>query len=284
MNVAKTFDTNLKDLFAEYTADLAAMLGLDEPVRLLGTNLVANVDTDMVLGIGEPLRGVLDLNFQVCWDRETLLRVFTYNLLLYREHGVPVHSVVILLRSRDNDLRLEQGVQYAIWPDRGSMRFVPEVVRIWEKPVEELLTGGLGLLALAPLGQLASGVTREQALPEIIRRIHDRLAAEATPERADQLWNWMYELTGLHLTEEQVSPHFRRYEVIRQSLTWQATMERGEVRALQRTLLRLGTTKFGPPDESTRALLTNQTDLERLDRMIDSVSVVTTWQEVLATP
>ena len=281
--MAKTFDTNLKDLFVQYPADLAAMLGLDEPVRLLGTNLVANVDTDMVLGIGEPLRGVLDLNFQVCWDQETLLRVFTYNLLLYREHGVPVHSVVILLRSRDNDLRLEQGVEYSIWPKKGSMRFIPEVVRIWERSIEERLTAGLGVLALAPLGQLPSGLTREEALPEILRRIHERLTAETTPEQGDQLWNWMYELTGLHLTEEQVSPHFRSYEVIRQSLTWQASMRRGEVRGIQRTLLRLGTNKFGPPDETTRALLTNQTDLERLDRMIDSVSVVNTWQAVLAT-
>lgn len=92
----------------------------------------------------------------------------------------------------------------------------------------------------------------------------------------------MYELTGLHLAEEQVSPHFRRYEVIRQSLTWQATMNRGEVRALQRTLLRQGTSKFGPPDEATRALSTNQTDLDRLDRMIDNVSAVNTRAELLA--
>ena len=280
----KTFDTNLKDLFAQYPADLAAMLGLEEPVRLLGTNLVANVDTDMVLGIGEPLRGVLDLNFQVSWDQETLLRVFTYNLLLYREHGVPVHSVVILLRSRDNDLRLEQGVQYSIWPDRGSMRFVPEVVRIWERPVEELLTAGLGLLPLAPLGALPTGLTREQALPEIIRRIHERLAAEATPERGDRLWKWMYELTGLHLTQEQVSPYFRRFEVIRQSLTWQYQMEQADIRGMRHALLLLGTTKFGPPDDASRALLTGQTDLAQLERMVQSMLVVNTWPELLATP
>ncbi len=50
----ETFETNSRDLFAQYPADLAAMLGLVEPVHLSGTNLVANVDSDMVLGIGEP--------------------------------------------------------------------------------------------------------------------------------------------------------------------------------------------------------------------------------------
>ena len=164
------------------------------------------------------------------------------------------------------------------------MRLVPEVVRIWERPIEELLTSGLGVLALAPLGELPPGLTREAALPEILRRIHERLATETTPEQGDQLWNWMYELTGLHLTEEQVLPHFRRYEVIRQSLTWQASMRRGEVRGLQRGLLHQGTIKFGPPDDTAKALLTSQTDPERLDRMFENMLVANTWAELLATP
>jgi len=164
------------------------------------------------------------------------------------------------------------------------MRFVPEVVRIWERPVEELLTAGLGLLPLAPLAGLPAGLTREQALPEILRRIHERLAAEATPERGDQLWNWMYELTGLHLTEEQVLPHFRRFEVIRQSLTWQASIRRGEVQGLKRALLLQGTLKFGPPDETAQFLLTGQTELEQLERLVERMLVANNWGELLATP
>ncbi len=164
------------------------------------------------------------------------------------------------------------------------MRFVPEVVRIGERPAEELLTAGLGLLPLAPLGELAPELTREQALPEIIRRIHERLAAEATPERGDRLWKCLYELTGLHLTQDQVAPYFRRDEVIRQSLTWQYQMEQAEIRGMQRALLLQGTTKFGPPDDTARALLTGQTDLDHLDRMLQSAMVVSSLPELLATP
>ena len=66
--------------------------------------------------------------------------------------------------------------------------------------------------------------------------------------------------------------------------TWQASMRRGEVRGVQQTLLHLGSIKFGAPDETARALLTGQTDLERLRRMTESIMVVNTWQEFLATP
>ena len=56
------------------------------------------------------------------------------------------------------------------------------MVRVWEKPVEEVLAGGLGTLPLAPL----SNVTEEE-LPAVIERMKTRIDAEATPEQAGKL-------------------------------------------------------------------------------------------------
>ena len=86
------------------------------------------------------------------------------------------------------------------------------------------------------------------------------------------------------LTQEQVAPHFRRFEVIRQSLTWQYQMAQADIRGMRHVLLLQGTTKFGPPDDTARALLTGQTDREHLERMVQSMLVVNTWAELLATP
>ena len=75
--------------------------------------------------------------------------------------------------------------------------------------------------------------------------------------------------------------------MIRQSLTWQyqqRQLELGEIRGMRHALLLLGTTKFGPPDDTARALLTGQTDREHLERMVQSMLVVNTWAELLATP
>ena len=72
--------------------------------------------------------------------------------------------------------------------------------------------------------------------------------------------------------------------MIRQSMTWQATMNKGTVLGYQQALLLLGTRKFGPPDDTTRSLLTGQTNLERLERMIAESVAANTWQELLATP
>jgi len=287
--VTKPFDTSLKELFKGYPADLAVLLRVDagESIQFLPTNFTTNIETDLVIGLGEPLHGVIDLNLQVAWDTETLYRVFCYNALLHRQYRVPVHSIVVLLRSRDNDLRLEQGVRYNVFPERGHMDFVPEVVRIWEWPVEALLTGGLGLLPLAPLGAVPQGTTREEALPAILRRINARLVEEAGTEQGRQLAGWTNVLTGLHFTNEQVRNLVRRStmidDILKASSTPDGLVGVFHCEALQRELVRQGKRKFGVPDGATVESVLAILDQERLERLIDALPTVTTWAELLAT-
>jgi hypothetical protein len=71
---------------------------------------------------------------------------------------------------------------------------------------------------------------------------------------------------------------------MRESETIQAVLDKGRAQGIQWVLLHQGRKKFGDPDEPTRAALLGITDLERLDRLIERLLDVATWQELLQTP
>jgi hypothetical protein len=77
---------------------------------------------------------------------------------------VPVHSVVVLLRPRAESPALRGSVRYQARAGRGHMDFGFEIVRLWQRPVEALLSGSLATLPLAPLGQLPAGSSPDEAL------------------------------------------------------------------------------------------------------------------------
>jgi hypothetical protein len=92
-------------------------------------------------------------------------------VLLHDSYGVPVHSIVILLRPRADRGDLTGTLSYVARPGRGRLDFAFEVIRLWEVPVERLLTSGLGTLPLAVLGQMPTGRTPDEALPEVIGQL-----------------------------------------------------------------------------------------------------------------
>jgi hypothetical protein len=65
---------------------------------------------------------------------------------------------------------------------------------------------------------------------------------------------------------------------------WDQAFQEGERLRARRTLLRLGRTRFGPPDAATEAALMAVTDLDRLDRMIDAVLTTDSWPQLVAVP
>lgn len=281
------FDATLKDLVESFTPDYEAVLDLQGPAPLKALNVdlsTITAATDIVLGRGDPPEVIIDVNFQSGWADDLLGRVPLYNALLYYRYQVPVHSVVVLLQPSANDRRLDQGVHYAVWPERGRMDFSFEVVRLWERPVERVLAGGLGTLPLAPLCQMPAGLTLEQALPAVLRRIDKRLAQEARPEDAAKLWTATFVLSGLRLSQEQVRALFQGVRGMKESTTYQYILSEGRAEEAKKILLRLGQKRFGPPGEATKATLEAIEDLERLERMSDRILDAASWQEVLETP
>src|SRR5262249_49034603 len=87
---------------------------------------------------------------------------------------------------------------------------VRQAVRYWQQPLEPLLRGGLATLPLAPLTDEAQPV-----LPEVIRRLDERLQREATSAQATMLWSATYALLGLRHPPETANQLLRGVRAMR---------------------------------------------------------------------
>jgi hypothetical protein len=148
---------------------------------------------------------------------------------------------------------------------------------------EPLLTGGLGLLPLAPI----SAVT-EQQLPGIIRRMQKRLHNKPGRRRAALIWGAAYILLGLRYSPELAAVLFQGFLSMRESSTYQAILEEGRgegALAEARKLLRLaGDEAFGPPASPVAALIENCLDLTLLEDALKRLRHADNWQELLGQP
>src|SRR5947199_3170289 len=128
--MAFTFDATLKDMGRDSPQGfLAAFDRLPTlPVKLLNVDLsTVTTAADLVLGLGEPLLEIIQLDFQssaAAWKHADLL---VYHALLFAHYHVPVHTVLILLRPEAAHANLCGAVRYAPRPGRGSMDFSYEV-------------------------------------------------------------------------------------------------------------------------------------------------------------
>jgi predicted transposase YdaD len=282
------FDATLKELVQTYAADWLAVL--DEPpsgpIEVLTPDLsTLTAFTDIVLRIGDIL---LHLDFQSGPDPDLPRRILLYNVLLHERYGLPVHSVVDLLRPRADRGDLSDTLCYAARPGRGRLEFTFEIVRLWQVPVERLLASGLGMLPLAVLGQLPAGHTAEEALPQVITRLSERVQAEASGEQESILLTAAYVLTGLRVSRERLTELFQGVRKMRDSTAYQAILEEGEVigqeKEARRLLLRLGRKRLGEPDATVEASVQAITDLERLELLAERVQEVASWQDLLSAP
>ena len=283
----KPFDATLKDLAAVdprgFLAEVDAPPAL--PVKLLNVDLsTVTTAADIVFGLGWPLQEVVHVDAQAGPDADKHRDVLAYNVLLHRQYRVPVHSILLLLR-RQAQLSTQDGnIQYAARPGRGKMDFGYEIIPLWERPVEAVLAGGLGALPLATLCRLPEGMSLEDGARWAVQRMAERLRQEAAPEVSCRLETAALLLAGLRFTQEEVITMFQGVRGMRESSTYQMILDEGRIEGVQRVLIRQGKKKLGDPDEAVRRALTAITDLDRLDRLIDRVLEVSTWDELLQTP
>ena len=71
---------------------------------------------------------------------------------------------------------------------------------------------------------------------------------------------------------------------MRESSTYMAILEEGEAIGVQKTLLRQGQKRFGPPDATTKSAIKAITDLSRLETLSERLLDVKGWQELLGEP
>ena len=179
------FDATLKDILGQSVADLAPVLHLPAglPARTLNIDLsTVSAATDVAFGFGDPLRQIVDVNFQSGPDARLDARLVRYNAAYHHHYPVPVRSILVLLRPAA-DLAQPTG-RLAYQEGGGRVEFEYEVVRLWQQPLEPFLSGGLALLPLASLCQLPADVLLEQALRDVIHQVDLRLTANAPYARA----------------------------------------------------------------------------------------------------
>jgi hypothetical protein len=285
--MAMTFDATLKDMGRDSPRGFLAAFDRPHtgPVKLLNVDLsTVTTAADLVLGLGEPLEEIVQLDFQssaAAWKHADLL---VYHALLFAHYHVPVHTAVILLRPEAAHANLNGVLRYAPRPGRGSMGFTYEVVRLWERPAEELLAADVGVTPLAVLGRLPEGLTLEDGLAAVAGRVVDRLTQEAPADRVKKLLTDALLLTGLRVRRDVATKIFRGVRVMHESDTYLMILDEGQEKATREALLVVGEERLGPPDESVKARLGAVTDLDRLKRMIRRAVKAAGWQEILDTP
>ncbi|HEY1377646.1 MAG TPA: hypothetical protein VGF55_12675 [Gemmataceae bacterium] len=278
----KPYDATTKDLIETAPADWLTFLGrpVTGTVRLIDADLsTVTTQADKVLMVdGEP-PWVLHLEMQASRDTVLPVRVLKYNALLREQHGCSVSSAVVLLRPQADGAELTGLYREPHQTDGRDLMFPYQVVRVWQVPAGQILAGGVGTLPLAPV----SDVTLE-ALPAALERMKERFAAEMSKPQAAKLWAATFVLMGLRYPRPLAEQLLQGVIAMEESVTYQAILEKGELKEARHVLLRQGGKKFGPPDAVAQAAIGAIADRQRLEELIDRVLDVASWQELFSPP
>jgi hypothetical protein len=277
--MSKPFDATLKELVTSYPVDWLTQLGV--PITAPPEVLTADLSTvtaaaDTLLKVGDL---IVHIDLESGPDDSLARRMLLYNVLAHHHTGLPVHSIVVLLRSnavgRSSDV-----VEYAPRPGASELRFRFETVRVWELPAADILRAGVGFLPLAVLGKPPSGKSREQALPEVVERIAERAEREAKAD-AGVLLTSAYILSSMHVSGDVARSIFSKVRAMQMTETYQFILDEGAVKHMRQFILKTGTEKLGEPSEKQKNKLSAIEDLERLDRIALKVLTAKSWDAVL---
>jgi hypothetical protein len=275
----RPFDVATRGLIETDPAGWLTWLGLpvDGPVRPIDTEVsTVLAEVDKVLRVEARPSWLAHLELQVSRDRHLPWRLLQYHAILLHRHRIPVVTTVILLR-RQADERGLTGQFEQRDPSGGvTVSFRYHVVRLWERPVAELLGGSLAVLPLAPLAAIPRG-----HLPQVLDYLGHRFEREA-PSVAGDLWAATALLMGVRYDRNAITGLIQRVRGMRESVTYQIILEEGRVQEARRLLLDLGTEKIGSPDAATAAAIEAVDDLDVLHRMGRAVLRANSWQELLA--
>jgi predicted transposase YdaD len=295
----RPFDVATRGLIEADPAGWLAWLGLpfDGPVHAVDSDVSAVLAAvDKVLRVEGASPWLAHLEFQVSRDRDLPLRLHEYNAILRYRHRIRVRTTVVLLRRQADGRELTGHLQDIEDDGEEILSFKYRVVRLWERPVDELLHESVGVLPLAPLA--AFGPER---LPEILDHLGERFERES-PSAVGDLWAATALLMGVRYDRDQITDLIQRVRRMRESVTYQIILEEGReegreagreegreegelhgrVREARDLVVQFGTEQFGPPDPAVLARLNAIEDRARLESLIRATFSTTSWQELLA--
>jgi predicted transposase YdaD len=234
------------------------------PVTVIDSDITTlTASADKVLRVDGPEPYLVNIEPHGYHDTKLARTLWYRQVALDYRHNLPVLTVLILLCKEANSPNLTGTYERQLpdgWP---TNRYNYRVVRLWQEDPDPYLTGGVNLVPLAPLTNVA-----EESLPDLMRRMAERINPEPKA-RAEKLW-----IAAMFLMTLRYEPVFAKQLVegvynMRESAMYQFIVREGRVGEAQRLLLRLGGIRFGPPDEATRAAVEAIGDLDRLERMSD---------------
>ena len=280
--MAKPYDATSRTLLERHPEDWLPLVHLDRglPVRVVDSNVsTVTAEADKVLRVGGPSPGVVHVEVQKDYDPSIPLRLLRYNALLRVSHKLPVLSAVVLLVPEADGPALT-GVYADQWPDaRSRVEFHYPVVRVWELPA--------AALAAAP-GTLPLAALAARNGEEAVRLLAPALAAFHHPPTQDErdIAAACYVFAGLKFDKNLVERIFKGENAMKESVTYLAILEEGReegrIAQTRRILLLVGSQKFGPPDEVSRARVDAVSDVGRLENLAGRVLTASDWDDLLA--
>jgi hypothetical protein len=210
-----------------------------------------------------------------------------YNTALFRRHRVPVRSLLVLLHRGADSPQLSGLYERGFPGEPADVTLRYRLVRVWQVPAEQWLTGGLGLVPLAPLGDVGP-----DELPGVLAQVKRRLEHEAAPPEAADLWSATFILMGLRYEQALIQRLVQGVRTMKESVTYQAILQEGEAQGeakgkaeeARRLLLLLASDQFGEPPAEVKAALDAVADVSRLEELALQVRHVASWQELLPRP
>ena len=277
----KPYDITMKQLIEQRPLDWLRLIGLPlGEVSLIDADISSIIaEADKLLRVNAKHPYIAHLEMQSSYKTDMAERFMVYNVNTGFRTGLPVLTIVFLLRPEADGPVMRQPLLRAYAQEEPYHRFQFRVVRLWREPVEKLLKGGLGTLPLTPLC-----ATSTSELPEIVRRMERRIEAES--EDATSVWMATYLLMGLRYDRSMIQTLLKGVSKMRESVTYQAIFEEGEAsgeaRGELKALLIIGRRRLGNPSEQTLTLLRAINSPNVMESLIVRAIEVESWDELIS--
>jgi predicted transposase YdaD len=294
---------HVPDATTKYAFDLhprpwLALAGLPVPPTDAGVTVVdttlstVSMTADKLVRVDDGVSPYLaHVEFQTSRDVDFNRRMLRYNVWAGDTYGLPVRSVAYLFRSQVG--RGSVGRVYERHDDQSLLEFRFRVIRLWELPVEPLLTGPMGTLPLAVLSSVD-----DAAVPAVAERVRRRFDAELPRAEAREMAEVVRVFMGLRWNADDVEAIMGTFaDLLEDSTTYQATLRKGEARglakgkaegkaegaaeALQGMLLAQGEICFGRPTDEVVQRIRAVTDLPQLQAWTTRLLAADGWDALL---
>jgi predicted transposase YdaD len=280
----KPFDATLKEMAERRPRPwMSLLVGRPVPdVQVINADLSTIIaEADKLFRIGGPRPWIIHTEFEASYKADAPLKGLRYSVLARNRHGLPVQTIFVLLRPEADGPAMTGTLEDELPDGTKYLQFRYNVVRVWELPVEPLLTGDLATLPLAPISRVS-----EEELPAVLRRIDERIEREASRDEAAVLWMATSMLLGLTHPKESLKTFLQGIGHMKESAMYELILEegleKGKIEEARQVVRRLGERRLGPMSPAIQARIEAISDLGRLHSLQDRVLEVSSWDELMA--